>query len=187
MALPPTVSCSTWPVTWSSKQESTVPHVFAGLAKGTLNQFKDSESKKTNNFMKMYYVLYEQASLMSRRKATRTCTSLHQVEMMTVFTHSLLNVPRRKRSVYKDPSAETYLCQRFPTSVAGLCKVLAKHPNLSAGRLTDHCRIFRSTRFASHGFNCVLFGSFFFSASLTALFFSIISRLIYLSVRFLRW
>jgi hypothetical protein len=52
------------------------------------------------NSLKQYYVMHDQKSLMSRRRATKTCTSLHQVELMNVFTHGALDLPRRKRCVY---------------------------------------------------------------------------------------
>ena len=37
---------------------------------------------------------------MSRRRATRTCTSLHHMEMMMAFPSSTLQLPRRKRLLY---------------------------------------------------------------------------------------
>ncbi len=64
--------------------------------------FKDAESKKVKNMSKTYYILYDQASLMSRRRATRTCTSLHQIEFMSVFTSSNLVLPRKRRAVYNE-------------------------------------------------------------------------------------
>ena len=53
-----------------------------------------------------YFVLHDQRSLMSRRRATRTCTSLHPMELMMAFPSSTLQLPRRKRLLY-DTAAVT--------------------------------------------------------------------------------
>ena len=72
-----------------------------GLARTSLGQcFKDAESAKVKNWSKSYYVVHDQRSLMSRRRATRTCTILHQVEMLSVFAASQLVLPRRRRAIY---------------------------------------------------------------------------------------
>ena len=70
-------------------------------AGGTMEKcFKDEEGKKVKHVGKSYFVLHVQRSLMSRRRATRTCTSLHQMEMMMAFSSSTPQLPRRKRLLY---------------------------------------------------------------------------------------
>jgi hypothetical protein len=56
------------------------------------------------NSVKQYYIMHDQKSLMSRRRATKTCNSLHQVELLNVFSRTALDLPRRKRSVYTSVS-----------------------------------------------------------------------------------
>jgi hypothetical protein len=62
--------------------------------------FKDEESKKVKHAVKQYTIVYCQKSLMARRAATRSRTSLHQVETLLAITTGNIMLPLRKRTVY---------------------------------------------------------------------------------------
>lgn len=100
------------------------------------------------NWEKKYFIVHDQSSLMARRRATRTCTSLHQVELLTVFASTALNLPRRRRAVYKDMAltneADTIGPVRLPLWSAAWCMTFGKKKDLftaanrpAVGGLTD--------------------------------------------------
>ena len=45
--------------------------------------------------------MYDQKSLMARRRATKSRTSLHQIEILSVFSNGCLALPFRKRAIYE--------------------------------------------------------------------------------------
>ena len=68
--------------------------------------FVDETNTKVKNVHTQVMLVYNEANLMSRRRATRTIEGLRQVETLNVFTQRPLNPPYRKRLYYTDCSLD---------------------------------------------------------------------------------
>ncbi len=71
--------------------------------------FQDEMSVKVKtNTSTQVLLVYSQANLMARRRATRTIEGLRQVETLNVFTARPLSLPYRKRLHFKDCSHDNW-------------------------------------------------------------------------------
>ena len=78
-----------------------------GLSSNAITRtFVDENNAKVKNVQTQIMLVYNEANLMSRRRATRTIEGLRQVETLNVFTNRPLNLPYRKRLHYKDCSLD---------------------------------------------------------------------------------
>ena len=102
---------------------------------GLVQCFKDSESNKVKPPQnKLYYILISQKSLVARRRATRTSTSLQQMEMMVAYTSQAFQLPRRKRIIYNmiadTNEAEAFGPVELPLLSKSWCLTFAKKKEL---------------------------------------------------------
>ena len=76
-----------------------------GLSSNAITRtFVDDNNTKVKNVQTHIMLVYNEASLMSRRRATRTIEGLRQVDTLNVFTNRPMNFPYRKRLHFTDCS-----------------------------------------------------------------------------------